>query len=625
MTPSTIGKYTIIGQLGAGGIGKVYAARDRQLGRTVAIKSLHAQFVSDKSFVERFREEAKILANLSHANITTLYDLLDEDNQLHMVMELVRGHTLEDVLSTQRQLSLKQCQAVIAQAVAGLAYAHRMGVVHRDIKPANMMITEAGVVKVMDFGIARVSGSQRLTREGSIVGTLAYMPPEAIRGLESDQRGDLYSLACVVYEMLGGNPPFDMGTEYEMIRAHIEEPPASLRKSLPGLPASVDDALMRALSKAPADRFATMDEFGRALGLQAVAAQSTDILLTEILPVVGAVSPLPTATPTPREDATKVAPARAARTSTPEPAPAPPGPTDIRPVPPPPSRLPIVVLASVVTAIVAFVGYEFGPWNSDPVPAKPPASQVQASQVPASQAPASQTQVSQAPASQAPASQSPVSSPPPGRPPASAAATAPRTTPVETPPAPASAQTATIMPVTPQAVPAPALTPPASQRPPDPQPAIASTQSLPSSSLIMPPPGYTPPPKPAETTLASAPATVRDPKPAPSPTASYRGKVIDNRTSSITMLPTGAANSVQVKLYGITEPPNLNPVEWSANRAKLKQFLASNGEDLACHEKGEGAYQCFANNQDVALWMIRSGLANPGTGAPADYQQARFR
>jgi serine/threonine-protein kinase len=133
-------------------------------------------------------------------------------------MELVRGHTLEDVLSRQRQLSLKQCQAIIAQAVAGLAYAHRMGVVHRDIKPANMMITEAGVVKVMDFGIARVSGSQRLTREGSIVGTLAYMPPEAIRGLESDQRGDLYSLACVVYEMLGGNPPFDLGTEYEMIR-----------------------------------------------------------------------------------------------------------------------------------------------------------------------------------------------------------------------------------------------------------------------------------------------------------------------------------------------------------------------------------------------------------------------
>ena len=194
MTPSTIGKYDIIGQLGAGGIGKVYAARDRQLGRTVAIKSLHAQFVSDKSFVERFREEAKILANLSHANITTLYDLLDEDNQLHMVMELVRGHTLEDVLSRQRQLSLKQCQAIIAQAAAGLAYAHRMGVVHRDIKPANMMITEAGVVKVMDFGIARVSGSQRLTREGSIVGTLAYMPPEAIRGLESDQRGRAIAL-----------------------------------------------------------------------------------------------------------------------------------------------------------------------------------------------------------------------------------------------------------------------------------------------------------------------------------------------------------------------------------------------------------------------------------------------
>lgn len=587
MTPSTIGKYDIIGQLGAGGIGKVYAARDRQLGRTVAIKSLHAQFVSDKSFVERFREEAKILANLSHANITTLYDLLDEDNQLHMVMELVRGHTLEDVLSRQRQLSLKQCQAIIAQAAAGLAYAHRMGVVHRDIKPANMMITEAGVVKVMDFGIARVSGSQRLTREGSIVGTLAYMPPEAIRGLESDQRGDLYSLACVVYEMLGGNPPFDLGTEYEMIRAHIEEPPVSLRKSLPGLPAAVDDALMRALSKAPADRFATMDEFGRALGLQAVAAQSTDILLTEILPVVGGIAPLPTATPTARDDSTRIEPARTARPSAPAPSPAaphvPPA-AEIRTDPKPPSRLPMIVLASVVVAIMAFVGYEFVLPAMSPEPTKP--------------------QVAQAPSSP------PVTPPRPAVPPVQTATVAP-----------------TIMPVTPPAVPAPVLTPPAPQRPPEPPTVVATAQPLPNSSLIMQRPDYTPAPavKPPDAIPVSAPATVPTPKPAESPTASYRGKVIDNRTSTITMLPTGAANSVQVKLYGITEPANLNPVEWSANRAKLKEFLASNGGELACQEKAAGAYQCFANNQDVALWMLRAGLANPGAGAPAEYQQARFR
>lgn len=607
--PEMIGKYEIIGMLGAGGIGRVYAARDRQLGRTVAIKSLHAQFVTDKTFVERFREEAKILANLSHPNITTLYDLLDEDDQLHMVMEMVRGHTLEKVLSRLRQLSLKQGQAVLSQATAGLVHAHRMGVVHRDIKPANMMITEAGVLKVMDFGIARVSGSQRLTREGSIVGTLAYMPPEAIRGLESDQRGDLYSLACVVYEMLGGAPPFDLATEYEMIRAHIEVEPPRLREKLPGLPDAVDQTLARALSKAPSDRFATIDEFGRALGTHEVAAQSADVLRAEIFPAVGAVPPLP-------ELPTGTDRSQTGRPSGPRPGADTPSPIDdVVPIPPPPNRTPIIVLAGVVVVILTFIGYEFVlPAFDQPVPLKPTPSVVASNTPPPTRPTPSEqspTPTTRAPVVTTPVVRAPVVTVPPEP--------GPVAQPVSRPP-----------------VSAPALTP----RPPDSPPVAdvplttpttepATAQQVPPSGMMVPAPDHTPPsiPKPPDVvaTVARPPVTVPSQTPPAPATTTFLGKVIDNRTSSITMLPNGGKDSIQVRLFGITDPANLNPVEWQTNRSKLKQFLATNGGDIKCHDKGGGTYQCFAKDQDIALWLLRSGLANPGAGAPAEYQQARFR
>ncbi len=171
-----IGQFELQELLGEGGIGQVFAGRDTVLDRPVAIKSLRRELLNDKSFVERFRIEAKNLAVLTHPNITTLYTLLEQDGSLYMVMELVRGRTLETILSERgAPFTLEEALAVIAQAADGLAYAHEMGIVHRDIKPANLILTPTGLLKIMDFGIARAQGSQRMTRDGSIVGTLAYM------------------------------------------------------------------------------------------------------------------------------------------------------------------------------------------------------------------------------------------------------------------------------------------------------------------------------------------------------------------------------------------------------------------------------------------------------------------
>ena len=195
--------------LGEGGIGQVHAARDTMLDREVAIKSLRPELMNDTSFVERFRSEANSLARLTHPNITTLYSLLPEGGNLYMITELVRGRTLEAILKEKgAPFSLPEALAIIGQAADGLSYAHSMGIVHRDIKPANMMVNDAGLVKIMDFGIARVQGSQRMTRAGSAFGTPEYMSPEQVKGQDVDARSDLYSLAIVLYEMLTGAVPF---------------------------------------------------------------------------------------------------------------------------------------------------------------------------------------------------------------------------------------------------------------------------------------------------------------------------------------------------------------------------------------------------------------------------------
>jgi len=275
----TIGQYEIGELLGEGGIGQVHAAFDTVLQREVAMKSLRPEVLSDENFVERFRAEATSLARLNHPNITTIYSLIPDGKNLYMVMERVRGHTLDDILKERKApIAVHESLAITAQAADGLAYAHSMGVIHRDIKPSNLMIAENGVLKIMDFGIARVRGSQRLTRSGSIVGTLAYMSPEQLRGEEGDETCDLYSLAIVLYEMLSGSPPFSATSEYDLMQAQINQRPDRLVPRVPGLQPRVENALMKALSKKPAQRFPSTRAFSDALGASALRMDAPKIL-----------------------------------------------------------------------------------------------------------------------------------------------------------------------------------------------------------------------------------------------------------------------------------------------------------------------------------------------------------
>jgi serine/threonine-protein kinase len=293
-----IGQYEIRDQLGEGGIGQVHAAFDTILQREVALKSLRPELLSDTNFVERFRAEATSLARLNHHNITTIYSLIPDNKNLYMVMELVRGHTLDDVIKERNgPIPMRESLAIIAQAADGLAYAHSMGVIHRDIKPSNLMIAENGVLKIMDFGIARVRGSQRLTRSGSIVGTLAYMAPEQLRGEEGDESCDLYSLAIVLYEMLSGAPPFSAASEYDLMQAQINERPPRLIPRVPGLEPRVENALLKALAKKPAQRFPSTRAFSDALGASALRMDAPKILhndtrLLEVPAVPIAVAPV---------------------------------------------------------------------------------------------------------------------------------------------------------------------------------------------------------------------------------------------------------------------------------------------------------------------------------------------
>ncbi|CAH2602461.1 Non-specific serine/threonine protein kinase [Rhodovastum atsumiense] len=288
--PATIGPFRIRQLLGSGGFGHVYAAVDPDLGRWVAIKALRPEIGGNKTLVERLRAEGVSLARLNHPNITTLYALQrDRRDLLFLVMELVKGRTLEDVLGQLGRLGVVETLAVVAQIAAGLGYAHRMGVIHRDIKPANLMLTDAGVVKIMDFGIARIRGTQRLTRAG-LLGTYAYLAPEQFGRAEGSERSDLYSLACMVYEMLSGRIPFDAGSEAEIMRGHLELAPRPLRTWLPGLDPRIEAAVSRALAKNPAGRFPGVEAFSEALGAATLQQQAAEIVRQRIVAMLPAVS-----------------------------------------------------------------------------------------------------------------------------------------------------------------------------------------------------------------------------------------------------------------------------------------------------------------------------------------------
>src|ERR1041385_6498438 len=222
MIGNVVGSYKVTEKIGEGGMGAVFKGIDLMLEREVAIKMLRPELASQPEVVERFRTEAITLAKLNHPNIATLYSFLRNGEDYFMVMEFVRGETLDDVIRKFGSMSIERAVPLFCQALEGIDHAHRMGIVHRDLKPANVMLTDAGSIKVMDFGIARVLGTARMTRQGNVVGTIEYMSPEQVRGMESDARSDVYSLGIVLYEMLTGRVPFNCDSEFEMMKAQVE-------------------------------------------------------------------------------------------------------------------------------------------------------------------------------------------------------------------------------------------------------------------------------------------------------------------------------------------------------------------------------------------------------------------
>jgi serine/threonine protein kinase len=281
-----VGPYELEWLLGEGGIGQVYAARDTVLGRQVAIKTLRPELANDRQLMERFLLEAKSLGRLAHPNITTIYTLYTEGETVFMVMELVRGQTLEALLTRAHRFDLVDALAVVAQAAAGLGYAHQSGIIHRDIKPSNLMITDAGVLKIMDFGIARMQGAQGLTRMGDFQGTLSFASPEQIRGDPVDEHTDQYSLAVVFYKMLMGVAPFVADNDYALMTAHLQSPPPTLFGLVPGLNDETEASLMRALAKQPGDRFASVEDFAEAVGAAEIDSDAVEILRRRMVAIM---------------------------------------------------------------------------------------------------------------------------------------------------------------------------------------------------------------------------------------------------------------------------------------------------------------------------------------------------
>ena len=263
MVGQNIGKYRVLDRIGRGGMGTVYQAMDETLHREVAIKVLNAE-LNDPEVAKRFRAEAITVARLSHPGIATIYELFQHEGQWLMVMEFVRGETLERMVERMGYLSPQRTAELCMQALAALAHAHSMGVVHRDLKPANMMVTETGSVKIMDFGIARVAGTEHLTNAGFMMGTPAYMAPEQVMGHEIDARADLYAMGVVFYRLASGKLPFKGDTPFAMAQSQVSDPPTPIGMFRGDLPAWVDQLIVRALAKSPEERFQSAVEFHEA-------------------------------------------------------------------------------------------------------------------------------------------------------------------------------------------------------------------------------------------------------------------------------------------------------------------------------------------------------------------------
>jgi serine/threonine-protein kinase len=264
--PEHIGRYQILERVGHGGMGVLYRGFDPKLDREVAIKVILTDFSDDAEQMRpRFYREAKATARLQHRNIVTVFEFVEDDKQPHIVMEFLRGVPLAKRMGASPPLTLDDKLDIVAQLCAGLGYAHSQGVVHRDVKPANMFLLEDGTVKLLDFGIAKLTTST-LTRQGDVLGSASYMSPEQVAGSDSvDGRADVWSTGVVLYELLAGRKPFEGETPTNVIVKILKEDPTPIDSVVPSLPKQLVSVVHRALQKDPTKRIAKADEFGREL------------------------------------------------------------------------------------------------------------------------------------------------------------------------------------------------------------------------------------------------------------------------------------------------------------------------------------------------------------------------
>jgi len=277
-------RYELVSILGSGGMATVFLARDRVLHRDVAVKVLRDQFATDPVFLARFTREALNAARLSHSGLVTIFDAGVDDGTAYIVMELVRGRTVQDVVRAEGRLPIARAVRIAADVCEVLDVAHRAGVVHRDIKPGNILLGDDGRTRVFDFGIARTSGSAGLTEISTVIGTAAYLSPEQAAGEPAGPPSDLYSVGCVLDEMLTGSPPFAAETPIALLHRHVHDDPTAPSARRPEVSDGLDAAVLHLLAKDAAARPATADEARREL----LATLDPTANATLILPAVDA-------------------------------------------------------------------------------------------------------------------------------------------------------------------------------------------------------------------------------------------------------------------------------------------------------------------------------------------------
>src|ERR1700730_224395 len=287
-TGAVLGSYEILAPVGAGGMGDVYRARDRNLNREVAIKVLSPNFAHDPNLLMRFRREAQVLASLNHPNIVTIYDIGQHGRTVYIAMELVDGKALDEILAADA-MRTRDVLDIAVQIAAGLAVAHESGIVHRDLKPKNVMIRKDGIAKILDFGLSKLApgfstaafgGTSAATERGVLLGTIDYMSPEQASGLPTDFRSDQFSFGSLLYEMITGKRPFHRETGFQTLAAILDDNAKPVASLIPGVPAELEAIVSRCMAKKPERRYASTKELALALKQirDSSAAQQTSTL-----------------------------------------------------------------------------------------------------------------------------------------------------------------------------------------------------------------------------------------------------------------------------------------------------------------------------------------------------------